>query len=218
MRRGAAAAFVAVALATGACSDGGTTVAPPATTVAFTGPLVPALLTQSQLRRVPGFSTLVVVDVASATAFAEPDPRGPCGAPVPQLPLDDAMGTAWSSNTIRGGFQLVVRRPATELQRYMTARLRNTSENCPPFKIRTRSGGEQELKFESAVRITREAAQSFAVVMAVRVGADVRAQTIIEVRTGNLLSRAVLFTSRPVGSSVVRGIAALMAKSQRNVV
>lgn len=215
--RRALALAVVLLLTLGACSDSRPRATPPTTTQATTGSLLGGLITPSQLRRVPGFSTATVTGVPDVSVFADPDPRGPCGAVIVPPALTDAVGAAWESNTIRGGAQVVVRRPAAELQRYMAARIANTSQGCPPFFVTTRTGAQQEVKFESAVRVTRQADQSFAVVMAVKVGAEVRAQTIIEVRTGNLLSRVVLFTSGPLGGSIIRGIASLAAKSLLNV-
>lgn len=207
----------------GACNGGASgnkaqpTPSGPTTTLATTGPLDPALINQSQLRRVPGFSTALVAPLADAVAFDEPDPRGPCGASMPVLAFDEAAATGWRASNLRAGGQVVVRRPAGELQSFMAARIRDARENCPAFEMKNRQGQMQISKFDAAVHVTRNADQSLAVVMAVRVNGVLRAATTIEVRTGNLLSRAVVVTNKPMGTPTVRGLASLMAKALDSV-
>lgn len=198
----------------GACSSGP---ARPATatptTIASTGPLDAALLTQSQLRRVPGFATAVVAALSDIRVFADDEPRGPCGAELDPLPLDDALGAAWQTSSIRAGGQLVLRRPARQLQRYIAARIDDAQPDCPVFETKTARGETQEAKFDVAIPVTRNADQSLAVVTAVQTNGTVRALTTIEIRTGNLLSRVVVVTDVPMPTPTVRGIASLMAKS-----
>jgi hypothetical protein len=201
----------------GACGGDKPAGAPAGVTVPSTGPLESALLTQSQLRRVPGLATALVNPLPDAAPFDEPDPRGPCGAPLPVLALDDAMATGWRATSIRAGGQVVLRRPASELQRYMAARIRDTKDDCPAFQTKNRQGVTQETKFDAAVRVTRNADQSLAVVMALRLDGSLRAATTIEVRSGNLLSRAVIVTNRPMPTPTVRGIASLMANALASV-
>ena len=209
--------MVAVALL-GACSNGKPpAVAASTTTVPSSGPLETALLTQSQLRRVPALATGVVTPLPDATAFDEPDPRGPCGAPLPVLPLDEAVATGWRAAPLRAGGQVVLRRAASELRSFMTARIRDAREDCDAFETKNRQGELQLMKFDAAVRVTRNADQSLAIVMAVRANGALRALTTIEVRTGNLLSRTVIVTNRPMPTATVRGIASLMARALASV-
>ncbi len=210
MKRGAL--LIALALVLGACSNGGAA-APTASTVPSNGPLAPALLTQSQLRRVPGLSTTTLSGLPKIDVFDDPDPRGPCGRSIPRLGLADAIGASWHAESIRAGAQVVLRRPAAELQSYMQARIQNAVADCPAFEVTSRRGTKQQMKFDASVSITRNADQSLAVVMAIKVNGTVRAATTIEVRTGNVLSRAVVFTNQPMPVPTVRGIASLMAKS-----
>ncbi len=213
MKRGAHALAAIAALVLASCSDGGAASTTTPSTISSGGSLAPALLTSSQLRRVPGFSTATLTSVPKVEVFDDPNPRGPCGGAVPRINLDDAIGSSWTANTIRSGAQLVLRRPATELQTYMAARIRDAVADCPVFQLQSRTGVAQEMKFDDAVNVTRDADQSLAIVMAIRLNGEVRAATTIEIRNGNVLSRAVVFSSRPMPRSTVRGIASLMAKS-----
>jgi hypothetical protein len=204
---------VVALLTLGGC--GGSKAAPqtaPQITVSTEGPLSPALLSGSQLRRVPGFSTASVTPFAAVKVFEDPDPRGPCGGNVPVLKLDDAVGLSWSAQTIRGGAQLVIRRPAGEVKRYLTARLSDIRPQCDIYTTKTAEGVTQEVKYEGAIRVAPQADQSLAVVTAIKINGEVRAATAIEVRRGDVLSRTVIFTEAPMDNTIVRGIAALMAK------
>lgn len=211
MKRGALWLLAVVLL--GACNGGGGGATGPTSTIPSTGALDAALLTQSQLRRVPGLSTATVSGLPTVDVFDDPDPRGACGGSVPRLGLADAIGTAWKATTIRSGAQVVLRRPAKELQQYLAARIKDARADCPVFEIKNRAGATQEMKFERAVSVTRNADQSLAIVLAVRVNGAVRAVTTIEVRTNNVLSRVVIFTNRPMPVPTVRGVASLIAKS-----
>ena len=207
------AAIVALLLPLASCSNGGTNAQAPTTTVPVPAEVSSALLTASKLRRVPGFSTAKVANVASLEVFDDPDPRGPCGTPVPRLDLSDAAGAGWATSTIRTGAQIVLRRPAKELQSYVAARIRDARGGCPVFTVKNRAGEPQEMRFAEAIGVTRDADQSLAVVTAVRVEGAVRAVTTIEVRTNDVLSRAIIVTARPLATPTVRGLASLMAKS-----
>ena len=212
MRR-VAAIGLAVACVFAACGGNKPAARPsPLITVPAAGPLAPALLSASQLRRVPGFSTAVVTPLVDVKILQDPDPRGPCGGKVPVLALDDAAGLSWSAEAIRGGAQLVIRRPAGQVKTYLTARLNDISPHCGVYTTQTAQGLTQEVKYEGAVRITGQADQSLAVVTAIKINGDVRAATAIEVRRGDVLSRTVIFTAAPLDNTIVRGIGALMAK------
>lgn len=212
VRARAAWLALVVALTASACSRSPARPAATTTTTTAVVSLDPALLSQSQLRRVPGFSNALVFPLPTLARFDDPDPRGPCGGRVPTLDLANASGTSWRNGSDAAGAQLVVRGSPDALGEYMTARIRDGVADCPAFRFRTRSGGTQEAKFERAIAVTRNADQSLAVVMATRVAGRVRAQTVIEVRTGAVLSRALIVTDRPLPGASVRGIASVMAR------
>lgn len=65
------------------------------------------LLTESDVRGIDRFAGVVAQDVSDVPAFENPDPRGPCGAVVPQLPLEGAVGRAFSGPDVVV-FELVV--------------------------------------------------------------------------------------------------------------
>ncbi len=184
----------------------------PQITLTADGPLSPALISASQLRRVPGFATATVVPLNEVKIFEDPDPRGPCGAKVPVLKLNDAVGLSWNAQAIRGGAQLVIRGATGQAKKFLSARLNDIRPDCAVYTTKNAQGVTQEQKYDHAVRLPIDADQALAVVTALRIGGDVRAATSIEVRRGDVLSRAVIFTESPMDNTIVRGIGALMAK------
>jgi hypothetical protein len=201
-------------LALGACgghkgANGSNT---PRITVGADGPLAPGLLTQVQLRQVPGLSTAKVTSLQKAAIFEDPDPRGPCGAKVPTLSLDDAAGIAITAETIRGGAEFVRRLPAGGAKRYLDAVMADTKSGCPEYATTTNQGATQRVLLVRIVRLYKEFDQAVAVVNAIKLGGTVRAATRVEVRHGDILATTVIFTNTPMDNVTVRGIASLMGR------
>lgn len=193
--------------------SGGAPASPPVAVVGPTGPLVAGLLTESQLRTVPGLSSARVNPLQQQAFFEEADARGPCGAAVPRLELDDAAAVSIRADTIRGGAQFVVRLPPGEAKRLLDARQANTSKGCPEFATTTNLGQNQTVQLVRVVRMHREFQQVLATVSALKVDGSVRAATQIEVRHDDILARLVIFSNLPLNNQSVRGLAALMARS-----
>jgi hypothetical protein len=213
VRRGVA--VVLLALVAGAC--GGDKAAPGSATPRITGgadgPLAPGLLTQAQLRQVPGLSSAKVTSLEETSLFEDPDPRGPCGAKVPALSLDDAAGVAIAAETIRGGAEFVRRLPTGAATRYLDAVMADTRSGCPEYETTTNQGAKQRVLLVRIVRLHNEFDQAVAVVNALKVANSVRAATRVEVRHGDILATTVIFTNRPMENVTVRGIASLMGRS-----
>ena len=204
------------ALAMSGCGGGkGAATRPTQPTVGAEGPLAAGLLTQTQLRQVPGLSTAKVSPLQEMTVFADPDPRGPCGGKVPGVPLRDASAVAITARTIRGGAQLVARLPAGAAKRYLDARIADANDGCPEYQTVTQQGTAQRVLLVRVVRLHSEFEQALAVVTALKVGENVRAATQIEVRRGDILSRVVIFSNSPVANVAVRGIASLVGQNLR---
>jgi hypothetical protein len=199
-----------VAFVATACGGSGETGAPTRVTVGASGPLAKGLLTQTQLRQVPGLSSAKVTTLEETAIFEDPDPRGPCGGKVPAVSLKDAVGVAISAQTIRGGAELIARLPSGVAQAYLDARMANTTLGCPEYQTVTHQGATQRVQLVRIVRLHREFQQALAVVTALKVGDSVRAATQIEVRYNDIISRVVIFTNVPMANVAVRGIASLM--------
>ena len=184
----------------------------PQVTVGADGPLAPGLLTQTQLRQVPTLSSATVSSLQQTTYFEDPDPRGPCGAKVPTVTLENTVGIAVKADAIRGAAELVSRLPAGEAKRYLDARMADAHEHCAEYQTTTHQGAAQRVLLVRIVRLHKEFEQALAVVMAIKIGQSVRADTVIEVRQGDVLARTVVFSNRPLANVAVRGIASLMGR------
>jgi hypothetical protein len=205
--------LVVPALLAAACGGGGGGAGTPRVTVGPRGPLEEALLTATQIRQVPSLSTAKVAPLAALGVFDDPDPRAPCGATVPRLALTDVAAIGISAENIRGGAQLIARLGPGEAKRYLDARQADTSKGCPPYDVETDNGTTQRVQLVRVVRVHREFDQALAVVLAVTVGTTVRAATEIEVRRGDILARAVIYTNLPLPNTSVRGIASVMGRN-----
>ena len=184
----------------------------PRVTVGADGPLAPGLLTQTQVRQVPTFSSAIVSSLRQTTFFEDPDPRGPCGAKVPTVTLHDAVGIAIKAEGIRGAAELVSRLPSGEAKAYLDARMADAHEHCAEFETTTNQGVKQRVLLVRIVRLHKEFQQALAVVMAIKIGQSVRAATEIEVRRDDILARTIVFSNRPIANVAVRGIASLMGR------
>jgi hypothetical protein len=185
----------------------------PRITVASDGPLAPGLLSQSQLRQVPGLSTATVGPLDNTAPFEDPDPRGPCGAKVPRISLRDATGVLIKADTLRGGAELVMRLPSGAAKKVLDARMADATERCPEYATVTHQGVAQRVLLVRIVRLHKEFQQALAVVNAIKIGDSVRAATQIEVRRGDILARTVLFSETPLDDATVRGVASLMGRN-----
>jgi hypothetical protein len=130
-----------------ACSsDGGSgaTATDGDTTVAGTSDPIAGdvLLTEDELRTVPGFETGTVQAFNSVPSFSNPDPRGPCGGTATNPPLDGAAGTAYTQGNSVAAFHLVV--PTTPVQTsYLTALAQDRKDPCPTWESTTNTGATQ---------------------------------------------------------------------------
>jgi hypothetical protein len=150
------ALFAAVALLAACSSDGGsdganassTTV--PDTAVAAANAV---LLTQEELRTVPGFEQGTVQPFNSAPTFTNPDPRGPCGGKATNPPMDNAAGTAYSAGNTAVAFHLIT--PTTELQRtYLLALSKDRKDPCPTWESTTSKGTTQTVSDTAFVDVS----------------------------------------------------------------
>jgi hypothetical protein len=184
----------------------------PRVTVVSQGPLAPGLLTQTQLRQVPGLSTATVTSLQETAVFKDPDPRGPCGGKVSSISLNDAVGIAIKAETIRAGAELMTRLPPGGAKKYLDARMANATPGCPEYQTVTAQHVTQRVLLVRIVRLHKEFEQALAVISAIKIRSSVRAAAQIEVRHGDMLAKTIIFTNDPMDDVAVRGIASLMGR------
>lgn len=149
------ALILAVALLAACSSDGGSGGGAAVTTVP--GTAIPAatevLLTQEELRTVPGFEQGTVQPFNSAPTFTNPDPRGPCGGKATNPPMDNAAGTAYSAGNTAVAFHLIT--PTTDLQRsYLLALSKDRKDPCPTWESTTSKGTTQTVSDTTFVDVS----------------------------------------------------------------
>jgi hypothetical protein len=140
------ALLAAVGLLAACSSDGGGRGGATTTQVTVAGTANPAatdvLLTQEELRTVPGFEQGTVQPFNSTPTFTNPDPRGPCGGKATNPPMDNAAGTAYSAGNTSVAFHLIT--PTTDLQRsYLLALSKDRKDPCPTWESTTSKGTTQ---------------------------------------------------------------------------
>ena len=118
------------------------------------------LLTESDVRGIDGLSDAVAKNFNDIPVFENPDPRGPCGAVAPQLPLDDAVGRSFSSASLVV-FEILV--PDDAAQRdYLASLLADRTEGCPDYQSQTNLGITQTVSDVHFVDITDATTTSIA--------------------------------------------------------
>lgn len=153
---GSLAAVAAFTVLAACSSDGDSTESnTPQVTVSDTaGPAATGvLLTEEELRTVPGFETGTLQAFNSVPAFTNPDPRGPCGGKATNPPLDGAAGTAYSEGNSVAAFHLIV--PTTPVQTsYLSALAKDRKDPCPTWESVTNTGSTQTVSDTQFVDIS----------------------------------------------------------------
>ena len=144
-RVGSFAVVAAFTLLAACSSDGGSTGSntPQVTVTDTASPAATGvLLTQDELRTVPGFENGTIQAFNSVPSFTNPDPRGPCGGKATNPPLDGAAGTAYSEGNSVAAFHLIV--PTTPVQTsYLSALAKDRKDPCPTWESTTNTGATQ---------------------------------------------------------------------------
>lgn len=120
-----------------------------ATTAATASPT----LTTGDLRAIPGLPTDVRVAAIDTTKiFENPDPRGPCGAKIPQPSFKNAAGVAISGTGLVGD-QLVTELPSGQAAAYVRAMIQDGHTPCPQYTSTTNTGATQIVTPLGAVEV-----------------------------------------------------------------
>jgi hypothetical protein len=175
MRLGAVGAVVFVAACT-AADDAGSPIEELSNTPRITlnegGSLSASLLTERDVRLITGLEDAVAQDLNEIPFFENPDPRGPCGGVVPQLPLTDAVGRAFSGAEI-----MVVQflaPPSAEAREYVAAAQADRTTPCESFTSLTNVGTTQLVRDVEFIDLGDLAADGIAWTAVVEVGTYVQ--------------------------------------------
>lgn len=205
---------VAAAFVAGCSSDGGSAANTPSTTVptsaepAVTG----VLLTQEELRTIPGFEQGTVQPFNSVPSFTNPDPRGPCGGKASNPPMDNAAGTAYSAGNTVVAFHIIT--PTTDLQRsYLTALAKDRKDPCPTWESTTNKGTTQTVSDTAFVDVSDVAADALSWTSTVSSG-DAKAYAAVLILVDDQVTSLVQMQSlAPISADTMHAFAEQIAGS-----
>lgn len=100
------------------------------------------LLTEADVRAVAGLEDAVAETLADAAMFENPDPRGPCGAPVPPIPMAAGYGRAFRGD---GVIVVEILMPASAARASVDAMKADARASCGPYTSRTNLGDVQQV-------------------------------------------------------------------------
>lgn len=114
-----------------------------------------SLISLEDLEGLPDAPTaLMEQPIEDASAFENPDPRGPCGAKVPQPAFRDAALAAFvtaqppNATIVHAVWEL----PGDDAEEFLEAHRRDTRPGCPVYRSTTPTG-TQEVKFLEEVGV-----------------------------------------------------------------
>jgi hypothetical protein len=116
-----------------------------------------------------GGSGLSQADISETPVFENPDPRGPCGGVVPQLPLGEGtVGRSFSASNIT--IVQFITPTSTVTSAYLDAIVGDASPGCGAFVSETNQGLIQKVSDIEIVDVTSAQAEAIALTSRVDVG------------------------------------------------
>jgi hypothetical protein len=106
------------------------------------------MLTESDVREIAGFSSVVATDLDDVAVYENPDPRGPCGAPVDPMPTGVA-GRAFTGADVT--IVQLLHEDGAALAEYAEVLADDLRPGCGPHESFTNVGATQRVGEPSAV-------------------------------------------------------------------
>jgi len=136
-------ASIAVAALVTACGSDGPNSQTPQLELDEESAMIASLLQPDDVSAIAGFDGVEAKDLRDVPVFENPDPRGPCGSPVPPPAFADGTGRALTGGSL-GLIQLVT--PATDAQTaYFEAILADDGPPCESYTSTTNTGATQNV-------------------------------------------------------------------------
>lgn len=189
-------------------SDGGT---PPGAKAITDRPapavLEDALLTEDDLRSLPDApeTKLTRRSFEDANMLVNPDPRGPCGAPGWQAPVDRGATIVFTGESATV-FEYVDRRPPGEAQAVIDSEQADLHPRCPSFMSETPYGEPQQNLLIRPVQLDPLLDQRVAYITRMTITAPVYGAMIL-LRQGDHLVAVVSMSLRQPSDAYVRALA-----------
>jgi hypothetical protein len=173
-----------------------------------------ALLSEAQLQPIVG--SLRRLSTTMATATPDPDPRGPCGAPIVQPSIRRGAFVEYERGGVRPlrVVQWVNDLAGGEAARTIAAVAADVQPGCPPYSTATPYGHPQRNGFVRTFPLGSVGDQRFAFEIWARVevrGTPRAYATEILIRASDRLTAVALESLRPLPAALVRAVAARAA-------
>lgn len=157
-------------------------------------------------------ANLVEQPIQDVSVFENPDPRGPCGAKIPQPAFEDAALVAFATTqpphaTI---VQAVWDLPGNRAEKFLEAHRRDARPGCAVYTSTTPTG-TQEVEFLEEVAVPGDALAT-TVRLSVQ-GAPPFYAGVGIARDGTVLSLIMVLSEKPVASAFLRGSTELISRA-----
>jgi hypothetical protein len=209
LRRAATAALIALTAMLAACSDSdeARSDTPQVTVDEGAGTnLGSRLLTVAQVEQALGRSGLSQADISETPVFENPDPRGPCGGVVPQIPLGEGtVGRSFSASNIT--IVQFITPTSTVTYAYLDAIVGDASPGCSAFESETNQGLTQKVSNIEIVDVTSAQAGAIAFTSRVDVGGQTFYAAVVAVADDGATTYLQMGAQGPIDSRAVQALA-----------
>jgi hypothetical protein len=174
------------------------------------------LLTSSDVSAIDGFAGVPAADIADVPLFENPDPRGPCGAVVPEMSFDGLIGRSFTG--AGGALIEVVGEHTPARQAVFDAYAADSQPGCAPFESMTNTGARQRVSNIELVELSGIADAAHGVTMTIASGgAESEIAGIQVIQDGRFAYAMLIAETRPTAEDVValvRRMAARLSSDQ----
>ena len=184
----------------------------PKFTVSENGSGEDKLLTEQEVKSIEGLADVQAKEVSDAQFFENPDPRGPCGGVVPQIPTAGAVGRAFvGSSAVM--VELLAKVSAAHTT-YVKSILADRVEGCGTFTSTTNTGDTQTVSETAFVKLKGVTGPAIAWTSRVDVGKATAYAGIVLVESHGDVAFLQLVSGKPVEPAILQQLATLATTRQ----
>jgi hypothetical protein len=217
MRRLLRGGLLVLTACSGHSSDNGVSLTPRITAPNSVSPELQArALTTADLRMVSDLpADAEVVSTSDLAAYEDPDPRGPCGAKIPQ-PASFESATAGIRSASGFGFEQILRLNVDAGRSYLDKLIGDAQEGCPSHTSRTNTGATQLFQLTSVVDVSGLADQALAVRADITTNGQTVPATFVALRQADLVALVVVAARDSLLEPSVKALARAAASRLRS--
>ena len=184
----------------------------PKFTVSENGSGGKSLLTEQEVKSIDGLADVQAKEVSDVQFFENPDPRGPCGGVVPQIPAAGAVGRAFvGSSAVM--IELLSEVSAAQTT-YVKSILADHVEGCGTFTSTTNTGDTQTVSETTFVPLKGIAGPAIGWTSRVDVGKATAYAGIVVLEAHGQVAFLQLVSGKPVRPVILQQLATLATTRQ----